>query len=40
MMRYIITITLIIVFNSAFSQTAKIEKEKWHWNGKTQDSTA
>ncbi|WP_228457433.1 hypothetical protein [Chryseobacterium indologenes] len=39
-MKYFLLITCILVFNNTFSQEAKVQKEKWHWNNKTQDSTA
>ncbi|PJJ66416.1 RidA family protein [Chryseobacterium geocarposphaerae] len=40
MMRHLIIIAFILVFSNVFSQKTKIQKEKWHWNHKTQDSTA
>ncbi|MEA1847626.1 RidA family protein [Chryseobacterium sp. MHB01] len=39
-MKYFLLITCILVFNNTFSQKAKVQKEKWHWNNKTQDSIA
>ncbi|WP_313101707.1 RidA family protein [Epilithonimonas sp.] len=39
-MKYIFLLTCILVSNNTFSQEAKIQKEKWHWNNKTQDSNA
>ncbi|MPS64801.1 MAG: RidA family protein [Chryseobacterium sp.] len=39
-MRHLIIIAFILVFSNVFSQKTKIQKEKWHWNHKAQDSTA
>jgi len=33
-------LTSFLFFCNAYSQETKLEKEKWHWNSKTQDSNA
>ncbi|MBZ4190143.1 RidA family protein [Niabella beijingensis] len=38
-MRYFILLFFLLVFCKAFSQEAKIEKEKWHWNNKAKQDT-
>lgn len=39
-MRNILIIGFFLAFCNLFSQENKIQKEKWHWNNKTQDSIA
>ena len=39
-MRNILLIGSLLAFCNVLSQDNKIQKEKWHWNNKTQDSTA
>ncbi|WP_286754576.1 MULTISPECIES: RidA family protein [Sphingobacterium] len=41
-MKYLILLTLLLIFSNTFSQEKNIKKEKWHWNNNKmkQDTTA
>jgi 2-iminobutanoate/2-iminopropanoate deaminase len=39
-MRQLLIFISFLIFTNSFSQKTTIQKEKWHWNNKTQDSTA
>ncbi|MDR6487216.1 enamine deaminase RidA (YjgF/YER057c/UK114 family) [Chryseobacterium vietnamense] len=39
-MSKLVIFTSFLLFCNTYSQEAKLQKEKWHWNNKTQDSNA
>ncbi|MCD1117550.1 RidA family protein [Chryseobacterium turcicum] len=39
-MKYFLLLSSLLVFTTTFAQENKINKEKWHWNNKKQDTIA